>query len=234
MSIFNKVRNFPEFYDTLDSFDTVRGHEVTIIEGYQKAYGADFEKFKGQQRENYSKGHEPIGVAGNQIVAINRDIFVHEGQIVEDLGRLKVRNENLSMKFSQMQSQENQAKKLEETAIKEETKLNTVRAKGNPVDISKQESVSTAARTKADASKEAAEKAHSEYFADRDQYKKDFVVDLIGTMKKLIEFKKRECAALDKFGDECLNGASMIYYDPEEKSLKSLQDRLAKWEETTI
>ena len=230
MSIFNKVRQFPEYHDMVDSFDKVRGAELNIIDGYQKGFGEDFDVFFKKQPSDL---HEPFDIIHTNGLAMADQMkgdFMKKTEAQGKFPTLKAKQEQLLTEFNQMVAHEDEAKKARDAATKEEAKLAAVQSKGNQGEISKQEKISQAARTKADSLTERAEKTHADFDQKKEKHAAEFVTDWIDTMSIVLENEKNTATKLAEVGAAFLEAGGK-FNGVNDPSLPKLQERLRQWEE---
>lgn len=230
MSIFNKVRQFPEYFDMNDAFDKVRRDEVQMVEGYSKGFGPDFDVFFKKQPTDL---HEPFDIIyknGLEIVKSCREDFMKKTDQQAQFATLKAKQEHLLADFNNMTAREEDAKKAREVATKEEAKLATVQSKGNQADITKQERISQSARTKAESLTELAEKTHADFDKSKEKHTVDFVLDWINQISIILHSEKESTSKLINIGEAFVE-ASSKFQGVNDSSLPKLKDRLRQWEE---
>ena len=230
MSIFNKVRQFPEYYDMCDTFDKVRGAELNMIDGYQKGFGQDFDVFFKKQPSDLHEPFEIIHKNGTAIAEQMKGDFMKKTEAQNQFPTLKARQEQLLTDFNKMVASEDEAKKARDVATKEEAKLAAAQSKGNKAEITKQESVSQAARTKADSLTERAETAHSEFDQKKEKHAVEFVTDWINTMSIVLDTEKQTANKLAEIGAAFLEAGGK-FNGVNDPSIPKLKERLQQWEQ---
>ena len=232
MSLFNKIRTFPEYHDAYDAVTANNAADQKIIDNLTKAFGADFQKFYKAQPEDLHAPLSSIQQSGQNQGKILTDLHSTLNVLPQDFHVYLDSYETKKKKQSEVEGLESEAKKSEEKAKAAETKLAQLRSKGSP-DVAKQEALSVQLRSKATSDNEKAVDARQKF----EEYNKEYQTNFAGTFITMMEafFAARQKAAkqLATVGTEIENAVQQ-FHEYNDKNIASLREKLKQYEAKEI
>lgn len=231
--LFNKLRDFPEYYDTLTSLENMKQTSGQVLNGLAKAYGNDFVTFRSGQPEQIKPILEELNNLGSRQVEIEKAVCLMHFHMPQHFPQLKLLQEQLLAVFNYKASMRNNQIKMTENRTKEEARLHEITAKGRQQDIQKQQRALDAAKAleeKAIADAQTADKKFDD--ANKENMVK-FPVATIQQLNVMIQSLKTEASANQEVAQKIIEAANKFtkFEDP---VIPKLHDRLEQWEQTLI
>ena len=232
MSLFNKMRSFPEYHNAYDAVIQNREAEKDIIDNMTKAFGPDFQKFYKAQPEDLHGGLSSIQQGGVNEGKILTDLHSTLAVLPQDFHVYLDSFETKRKKQADVEDLESKAKKSDEKAKATEQKLAQLRAKSSP-DVPKTEALAVQLRSKATADNDKAVEARQKFEEYNKEYQTNFANTFITMMEAFFEARQKAAKQLSTTGTEIENAVQQLH-EYNDKNIASLRERLQKYEEVEI
>ena len=232
MSIFNKIRTFPEYHDAYDAVIENRQTEEKIIENMVKAFGADFDNFYKKQPEDLHPGLQNIKQGGENEGKIMTDLHSKLAFLPQDFHTYLDSFNERKRKHEETNEIESAACKAEEKAKATELKLQQLRTKNSP-EVAKTEALAVQLRSQATSAREKADKAKHDFEEYCKEYQTQVANTFITMMEGFFSLRQKSVKQLAAAGAELENAVQQLheFNDP---NIAVLQNKLKQYEETQI
>lgn len=230
---FSSIRHFPELHETIASIDGQKKAELGIIEANEKAFSDDFKKYANQQKPDFSNALISICECGVHEVAIIKDSFVGVTSLSTDLQPLFQQEAEIDKYRQLVKAAQEQAKKSQQVAAKQEANYNRAKVGGKQSDISKAEVSFSAAKRKADDDTNSYEYQKRALDEKELPYRKTFLESYTKAINAALNLRIQESEKLLKLTDEFDDAISKLC-DFEDDGIAHYQRRLEELEAMTV
>jgi hypothetical protein len=157
MSVFVKLRHFPEFHIAVSSLTDLNKSEASLVASQTKLFGDEFRRWaRSQKGDDLNPALTEIVQTGIQQVKVNRETAKNLENLGRDLQPLLTQETERSKRRDAYTSAREDAEKAVAAADRAQAAFTRIQNSGKPPDVAKAEAAAQAARAKADRDRDAA------------------------------------------------------------------------------
>jgi hypothetical protein len=228
MSVFTKLRHFPEFHIAISALDDLNKAEASLISSQSKTFGEEFRRWaKAQRREDLNPALTEVGQAGAQQVKLSQETAKNLENVRRDLQPLLTQETERSKRREVTGSAESDAEKSTAAAERADAALSKLQNGGKPAEVSKAEAAAAAARAKAEHDRKLADELKAKLDESEVPYRRKFLESLVSPLTAAISARYKTAEALSALAVDFEAAAGHIHQveDPQiAKYQKELED----------
>jgi hypothetical protein len=232
-SAFNKLRHFPEFHDLCISVDALDKTEDSILQGLDRAFGPNFRKYAGTQKEGFSEPLTSACDAGGQQATVFKERSAQLRSFTNDLLPLLAQETEMSKWRDMATLADTTAKKSRAICDKAEEAFNRAKTAGRPVDIAKTEAAYGAAKLKAESDESSAADQQQTVIQREPEYQQKFLESFVTPFSAAINVRFKASERLLAVASDFQAAGERIvdYTDP---TVEKLKQQLQELEEVVM
>jgi hypothetical protein len=234
MSVFTKLRHFPEFHIAISALGDLNKSEASLVSSQAKAFGEEFRRWaKSQRGEDLNPALTEICQAGTQQVKLSQETAKNLENLGRDLQPLLTQETERSKRREVTASAQSDAEKSTAAAEKADATLSKLQNGGKPQEIAKAEAAAAAARAKAERERKAADDLKAKLDESEVPYRRKFLESLVTPLTAAINARHKTAEALFALAADFETAADHIH-EVEDPAIAKYQKELDDLEQVVV